>query len=103
MNKSRNTTTDSEDTRMNPEEAVGEARRSFLKTAGKFAVYTPPAVMMLMKPGYARMNKSMTGRPHRQHGDNGIGNGLDGQPPGNPKPNDTYGVHKGRRPYVEDR
>jgi len=86
---------------MNPEEAVGQARRNFLKTAGKFAVYTPPAVMMLMKPGYARMNKSMTGRPH--HGNNGIGNGLDPQPPGNPKPNDTPGVHKGRRPHVEDR
>ncbi|MEA3244269.1 MAG: hypothetical protein U9Q19_12670 [Pseudomonadota bacterium] len=89
---------------MNPEETVGQARRNFLKTAGKFAVYTPPAVMMLMKPAYARMNKSMTGRPHhRHHGNNGIGNGMDGQPWGNPKPNDTRGVHKGRRPYVEDR
>jgi hypothetical protein len=102
MKKSKDTTI--EDTRMDPEEAVGQARRNFLKTAGKFAVYTPPAVMMLMKPGYARMNKSMTGRPHhRHHGNNGIGNGMDGQPPGNPKPNDTRGVHKGRRPYVEDR
>ena len=69
MNKSKNTTI--EDTPINPEEAVGQARRSFLKTAGKFAVYTPPAVMMLMKPGYARMNKSMTGRPHHGHHDGG--------------------------------
>ncbi|MGI9320274.1 MAG: hypothetical protein ACR2O5_02590 [Thiogranum sp.] len=69
MNKSENTT---EATPVNPEEAVGQARRSFLKTAGKFAVYTPPAVMMLMKPGYARMNKSMTGRPHHgKRGDHG--------------------------------
>jgi len=67
MNKSKNTTIDRDDTPINPEEAVGQARRSFLKTAGKFAVYTPPAVMMLMKPGYARMNKSMTGRPHHGH------------------------------------
>jgi len=102
MNKFKDTTTDQQDTRMNPEEGAVQARRNFLKTAGKFAVYTPPAVMMLMKPGYARMNKSMTGRPYH-HGDNGIGNGLDGQPRGNPKPNDTRGVHKGRRPYVEDR
>jgi len=101
MNKSKKTTP--EDTPMNPEEAAGQARRDFLKTAGKFAVYTPPAVMMLMKPGYARMNKSMTGRPHHHHGNNGIGNGMDGQPPGHPKPNDTFGVHKGRRPRVEDR
>jgi len=69
MNKSENTT--EETTPINPEEAVGQARRSFLKTAGKFAVYTPPAVMMLMKPGYARMNKSMTGRPHHGHHDGG--------------------------------
>ena len=66
MNKSKKTTT--EDTPMNPEDAAGQSRRDFLKTAGKFAVYTPPAVMMLMKPGYARMNKSMTGRPHRGQG-----------------------------------
>lgn len=101
MKKSKDTTI--EDTPINPEEMAVQARRNFLKTAGKFAVYTPPAVMMLMKPGYARMNKSMTGRPHHHHGDNGIGNGMDGQPPGHPKPNDTRGVHKGRRPYVEDR
>ncbi len=67
MNKSKNTTIDRDDTPINREEAVGQARRNFLKTAGKFAVYTPPAVMMLMKPGYARMNKSMTGRPHHGH------------------------------------
>ena len=38
MNKSKNTTIDRDDTPINPEEAVGQARRSFLKTAGKFAV-----------------------------------------------------------------
>ena len=103
MSHFKDTTTDRQDSHINPEEAVAQARRNFLKTAGKFAVYTPPAVMMLMKPGYARMNKSMTGRPHHHHGNNGIGNGLDPQPRGNPKPNDTHGVHKGRRPYVEDR
>ena len=27
------------------------SRRDFLKTAGKIAVYTPPAIMLLMKPG----------------------------------------------------
>ena len=26
-----------------------EARRKFLKTAGKFAIYTPPALMMMSK------------------------------------------------------
>lgn len=82
------------------EEEVGNARRQFLKTAGKFAVYTPPAMMMLMKPSHASVMYSVVGRPK---GNNGIGNGLDGQPPGNPKPNDTPGIYKGNRPHQEDR
>ena len=41
-----------------------ESRRSFLKKAGKFAVYTPPAVMLLMKPSFATMSKSYVGRPN---------------------------------------
>jgi len=47
------------------EQSVTEARRRFLKKAGKFAVYTPPAVMMLMKPTFAgdRCKGSWLGRP----------------------------------------
>lgn len=48
---------------MNTEDEAVQARRNFLKKAGKFAVYTPPAVMMLMKPGYATINASSVGRP----------------------------------------
>jgi hypothetical protein len=40
-----------------------ESRRAFLKKAGKFAVYTPPAVMLLMQPSFASMSKSYVGRP----------------------------------------
>src|SRR5215468_3866271 len=29
---------------------AGQARREFVKTAGKLAVYTPPIMMLLMKP-----------------------------------------------------
>lgn len=29
----------------------GASRRDFLKSAGKIAIYTPPAIMLLMKPG----------------------------------------------------
>jgi hypothetical protein len=29
---------------------AGQARRDFVKTAGKLAVYTPPIMMLLMKP-----------------------------------------------------
>ena len=98
MNKFKKTKTIEQEGHTDPE----QARRKFLKTAGKFAIYTPPTVMMLMKPGYARMNKSIIGRPY-DRGNNGIGNGLDPQPPGMPKPNDTPGIHRGRRPRVEDR
>lgn len=45
------------------EAAVSATRRKFLKQAGKFAAYTPPAVMMLMKPSFAAVNQSAAGRP----------------------------------------
>ena len=32
-----------------------KSRRDFLKTAGKFAVYTPPALMILMNPDRAAL------------------------------------------------
>ncbi len=46
-----------------PELAVAESRRDFLKKAGKFAAYTPPAMMVLMKPSYAAVSDSANGRP----------------------------------------
>jgi len=49
---------------VDPERVVAESRRDFLKKAGKFAVYTPPAVMVLMKPSYATVSGSGTGRPY---------------------------------------
>lgn len=30
-------------------ETTSESRRKFLKTAGKFAIYTPPALMLMSK------------------------------------------------------
>ena len=41
-----------------PSDHPEESRRRFLKAAGKLAVYTPPAMMLLMKPSYAHFNKS---------------------------------------------
>ena len=35
-----------------------ESRRKFLKTAGKFAVYTPPALMLMNKPSHATFKKT---------------------------------------------
>ena len=50
MNKPTDNATNIGGGPVDPEQAVAESRRDFLKKAGKFAVYTPPAVMMLMKP-----------------------------------------------------
>ena len=55
----------STDNKKNNEELNGadESRRRFLKNAGKLAVYTPPAMITLMKPSYASFARS-GGRPH---------------------------------------
>lgn len=35
------------------------SRRDFLKTAGKFAVYTPPAILLMSQPGNTVFAKSL--------------------------------------------
>ena len=52
-----------------------ESRRKFLKAAGKIAVYTPPAMMVLANPSLEAMAKS-------GGCNNGVGNGPDCLPPG---------------------
>ena len=37
----------------------GKSRRRFLKSAGKLAIYTPPAMMVLAKPSLALTMSSM--------------------------------------------
>lgn len=37
------------------------SRREFLKKAGRFAAYTPPAMMLLVKPSHATIRKSGIG------------------------------------------
>ena len=50
------------------QEVTTESRRKFLKTAGKFAVYTPPA-LMLMSNASATYVKDTTGqvKKHYKH------------------------------------
>ena len=38
-------------------EKIAESRRRFVKSAGKLAVYTPPAMVALMKPSYVAFAK----------------------------------------------
>jgi len=46
-----------------------ESRRKFLKTAGKFAVYTPPVLMMMSKASANVVAHSYTCKPGRGLGD----------------------------------
>jgi len=66
-------------------------RRAFLKTAGKFAAVVPPAMTLILS---TTMNSSAIAQSV-QHGNNGVGNGVDPQPPGNPPINDPPGSGPG--------
>jgi len=58
---------------------IGESRREFMKAAGRLAVYTPPVLVVLMKPtleAIAASGATTTGC------NNGVGNGPDCLPPG---------------------
>ena len=62
------------------QEITTEARRKFLKTAGVFAVYTPPALMIMSNASATSVNTSNC--------NNGFGNG-DQCAPGNSLPNNN--------------
>lgn len=64
------------------------SRRKFIKAAG----YVAPAIVTLKAiPSYASSGSGYS----RPHGNNGVGNGYDPQPRGNPKVNDGYGTSRG--------
>jgi hypothetical protein len=76
-------------------------RRAFLAAAGKFAVVTPPVMTMLLSTSLASPAIAASGQgDNKVHGNNGVGNGLDPQPPGDPPINDGPGTgpgHPGNR------
>jgi len=63
---------------------IDQTRRSFIKTAS----YVAPAMLTLK----ASSTFASLGSPH---GNNGVGNGEDPQPPGNPPINDGPGTGPG--------
>lgn len=66
--------------------SVGDSRRTFIKKAS----YIAPAILTLSAvPAFA----TVASPPPK--GNNGIGNGEDGQPPGNPPINDGGGTSPG--------
>ena len=79
-----------------------EDRRVFLKSCGRFALTVPPAMTVLLSTSLSSpaIAKSTGGRPSHPKGNNGVGNGIDPQPPGNPPVNDGPGTgpgHPGNR------
>jgi|1186.fasta_scaffold232456_1 hypothetical protein len=79
-----------------PENDADKDRRKFLATCGKFAVVTPPAITMLLSTSLTSDAIAQSGGPTaRTKGNNGVGNGLDPQPPGNPPINDGPGTGPG--------
>ena len=61
---SNDTRQDSERTELKPsdEDTIRAERREFLRKAGRFAVYTPPAMMLLMKPSRNAVAGSALGK-----------------------------------------
>jgi hypothetical protein len=80
---------------------AGTDRREFLSKYGKAALVAPPAITMLLStsmssPAIAQSTGGGPSVPNRgPHGNNGVGNGDDPQPPGNPPINDGAGSGPG--------
>lgn len=70
----------------NEDRASNASRRAFIK---KLA-YMPPAIATLtVLPAFHASGSGWDGQGSR--GNNGLGNGVDPQPPGNPPVNDGFG------------
>jgi hypothetical protein len=85
--------------------AAERDRRAFLVSAGKFAVAVPPVMTVLLSTTMSSTAIAQSGAPsggETPKGNNGVGNGLDPQPPGNPPVNDGAGTAPGM-PAARDR
>jgi hypothetical protein len=69
-----------------------EDRRAFLQTAAKIAVVVPPAMTVLLSTGMSSPAIAASGSTK---GNNGVGNGIDPPPPGDPPLNDGPGSGPG--------
>jgi hypothetical protein len=72
-----------------------EDRRSFLMTCGKFALTVPPVMTVLLSTSLSSPAIAKSGGGGKTKGNNGVGNGEDPQPPGNPPINDGPGTSPG--------
>lgn len=70
-------------------------RRAFLSSCGKFAVTVPPAMTVLMSTSLVSPAIAQSAGVSSGHCNNGVGNGVDCAPPGNPPVNDGDGSGQG--------
>ncbi len=71
-------------------------RREFISKFGKAALVAPPVITMMLSTSMtSRAIAQSVGGGARPKGNNGVGNGLDPQPPGNPPINDGPGTSPG--------
>jgi hypothetical protein len=73
--------------------AAREDRRAFLQTAGRFALVVPPTMTLLLSTS---MSSPAIAKSGISNCNNGLGNGQDCQPPGDPPVNDGPGTGPGQ-------
>ena len=66
-----------------------EARRAFMKKAGKFAMATPPAVTLMLASAKGNYAAAASGNNGGRHANNGFGNGGGDGVPGKSGKSDT--------------
>jgi hypothetical protein len=77
---------------LDPRETLGQDRRQFLAKYSKLALVAPPAITLLLSTS---MSSPAIAQSSGGRGNNGVGNGPDPQPPGNPPINDGPGAGPG--------
>lgn len=77
-----------------PDTKVQGDRRAFLKDCGKYSLTVPPVMTALLSTSLSSPAIAQSGGGTTR-GNNGVGNGLDPQPPGNPPINDGPGTSPG--------
>jgi hypothetical protein len=77
------------------ERPIGEDRREFLSKYGKLALVAPPVLTVLLSTSMSSPAIAQSTGGGGPKGNNGLGNGPDPQPPGNPPVNDGDGTWPG--------
>lgn len=85
-----------EESQTNQSTKLQSDRRAFLKGCGKYSLTVPPVMTALLSTSLSSPAIAKSGGGGKgSKGNNGLGNGMDAQPPGNPPVNDGPGTSPG--------